>query len=168
MKIKASVSFGPQRFFIRLIKAHSSISPLYLHLHEPESTHSTVWQYHFQPSASLLWSVLISRYRNIANVHGEMVCYYDNLRFIFFSNGCGNGWGSLGGGVFGVTKEKDWGRAQKKKKDWEEWACPNGQLAPSMFTELCFFGKVRLLDPSGAPSGVPAGGGSSVGLLNLH
>lgn len=120
MKIKASVSFGPQRFFIRLIKARSSIFPLYLHLHEPESTCSTVWQYHFQhfPSASLLWSVLISRYRNIANVHGELVCYYNNLRFIFFSNRCGNGRGSLAGGRFWGNKRKGLGGGYKKK-DWE-------------------------------------------------
>ncbi len=131
MKIKASVSFAPQRFFIRLIKARSSISPLYLHLHEPESTCSTVWQYLFQhsPSASLLWSVLISRYRNIANVHGELVCYYDNLRFVFFSNGCGNGWGSLGGGRFWGNKRKGLGGGYKKNR---LRACPSGRLAPSI------------------------------------
>lgn len=50
--------------FIRLIKARSSISPLYLYLHKPESTHSAIWQYHFQHSLrfSVCFPPLISPY----------------------------------------------------------------------------------------------------------
>lgn len=115
MKIKASVSFGPQRFFIRLIKARSSISPLYLHLHEAESTCSTVWQYHFQhsPSASLLWSVLISRYRNIAWWDG-LLLWQPEIHLLFkrmrkWMRKFGRGW-------FWGNKRKGLGGGYKKKK----------------------------------------------------
>ncbi len=127
---KGFVSFDPQRFFIRLIKARSSISPLYLHLHEAESTCSTVWHSTFNilrlpPSSDQSLSAATEI------LHGEMVCYYDNLRFIFFSNGCGNGWGSLGGGGCWGNKRKGMGGGYKKK-DWEDSACPSGRLAPSI------------------------------------